>query len=135
MPKRTLAALAAVSAALALGAGVASASMMSSKLAANLSGMGDHGTVQLDVSKGKVCWKFDLPMVKRVTGASIHAHAKGAKLLELGMHYSQTGCERASAMTLQHLEAKPGSYWVWVDVKGHMDELRGKLHAGSTKMM
>jgi len=37
-------------------------------------------------------------------------------------------------MTLEHLEAKPGTYWVWVDTKGHPGDLRGVLSAGMATM-
>jgi hypothetical protein len=37
-------------------------------------------------------------------------------------------------MTLEHLETKPTTYWVFVDTKGHPGELRGKLFAGMAHM-
>ena len=55
-------------------------------------------------------------------------------LLELGMHYAKTGCEKESTMTLEHLEAKPGAYSVWVDTKAHPGELRGTLFSGMVSM-
>jgi hypothetical protein len=35
---------------------------------------------------------------------------------------------------LDLIESKPGSYVVWLDTKGHMGELRGKLFAGMAHM-
>jgi CHRD domain len=112
--------------------GAAAASMMTTHAQANLSGIGDHGTASLTVNSDtkKLCWKFTLPMVKDVTGASIHSGRDGMKLLELGMHHAATGCASASAMTLEHLAATPKKYYVWVDVKGQMGDLRGQLIAG-----
>jgi len=37
-------------------------------------------------------------------------------------------------MVVEHLEAKPATYWVFVDTKGHPGELRGKLFAGMAHM-
>ena len=83
---------------------------MHPELGAHLSGMGDHGVVnlQLTSSSGKLCWTFDVPDVMGATLATIHTGQTGATLLELGMHYTKTGCEKESAMTLEHLETKPG---------------------------
>jgi hypothetical protein len=118
-------------------AAAGSAAMMHPDLGARLSGMGYHGIVnlQLNQTSGKICWTFDLPAsMGGATMASIHTGQTGAKLLELGMHYTSKGCETESAMTLEHLEAKPASYWVWVDTKAHMGELRGGLIAGMVHM-
>jgi CHRD domain len=130
MRRKSFAGLAALAGALALSGAGAFASMMHSQLTAHLSGMGEHGTVELQVTSttGKVCWTFNMPSVT-ATGASVHTGQNGTKLFELGMHYSQHGCMTESAMTLEHLEAAPGKYWVWVDTKGHMGELRGQLAA------
>ena len=97
-------------AALALSAGTALADTMHPELGAKLSGMGQHGIVnlRLQVAKGKLCWTFELT-TKGITGASIRDAA--------GM-----------------IEAKPGSYRVWIDTKGHPGELRGKLFAGMAHM-
>ena len=35
---------------------------------------------------------------------------------------------------LELIEAKPGSYRVWVDTKAHMGELRGTMFAGMGHM-
>ncbi len=68
--KRTFVAVA-VSAAALLGAGTALAGMHA-VLGAKLSGMGEHGIVNLqsNASKGKLCWTFEVP-TKGITGASI----------------------------------------------------------------
>jgi hypothetical protein len=121
---------------LALGAAGASASMMSTDLGAHLSGMGEHGVVNLKVTKGagKLCWSFDLPMIADLTSAAIHTGTTGSVLLELGMDYTKTGCAKESAMTLEHLDAKPGAYSVWVNTKAHPGDLRGTLSAGTAAM-
>ena len=109
---------------------------MHPRLGARLAGMGEHGIVNLQVKpdSGKVCWVFDLPSTTGITGASIHAGQKGAVLLRLGKKYSKKGCTSASEMTLEHLESKPGQYWVLVDTKGHPGDLSGKLFAGMAHM-
>jgi hypothetical protein len=136
MKHRPLATLSTVFATLALTAAVASASMMHSHLTAKLSGMGDHGSVNLTLnsSSGKVCWTFDLPMVRHITLTAVHTGSNGAVLIEFGMHYTKSGCEHVSAMTLEHVEAHPSSYWVWVNTTGHPGDLRGHLYAGMAHM-
>ena len=135
MRSRAIAALAtaAVSAALAAAA---SAAMMHPQLGARLSGMGEHGVANLQITQasGKLCWTLDVPSSLGATLASIHTGASGPTLLELGMHFSKSGCEKESSMTLAHLEAKPGSYSVWINTKAHMGELRGTLFAGMAHM-
>lgn len=126
--------VAAVASAIALAAPAASASTMSPHLAAHLAGMGEHGTVNLQISSDKVCWTFDIPTVKSPTRATIHTGQSGAMLLELGMHYTKTGCEKEAPMTLEHLQAKPAAYSVWVDTKAHPGEVRGTLFAGMAHM-
>ena len=128
----TVAALA--GATLALAATGASATTMHTEFGAHLSGMGEHGTVNLHVASGKLCWAFDIPTVKGPTRATIHAGASGPVLLELGMHYTKSGCAQESMMTLEHLEAKPGAYSVWVDTKAHPGEVRGTLLSGMVSM-
>ena len=127
-------ALVAAGAAVLLGAGAALADTMHPELGAKLSGMGQHGIVNLqsEASKGKVCWTFELT-TPGVTAASIR-DAGGMKVAELGMHYSAKGCDAVAAKTLDMIESKPGSYWVWVDTKAHQGELRGKLFAGMAHM-
>ena len=136
MHRRNTTAAALAASTLALAAAGASASAMNPKLGARLSGMGEHGTVNLQVtaSSGKLCWTFDIPSVKGPTRATIHTGQSGATLLELGMDYTKTGCAKESAMTLEHLESKPGAYSVWVDTKAHPGEVRGTLFAGMAHM-
>jgi hypothetical protein len=112
------------------------AAQMHPELGARLSGMGEHGIVNLQVKakKGQLCWTFDLPSRQGVTGASIHAGQKKTALVRLGKRYTKKGCTHASAMTLEHLESRPAAYWVFVDTKGHPGELRGKLFAGMAHM-
>jgi hypothetical protein len=104
-------------------------------LGAKLAGMGEHGVVNLQVKtkSGQLCWTFTLA-TKGITGASIHVGQKGVVLVRLGKAYSKKGCVKAPAMTLEHLESKPGSYSVFVDTKGHPGDLRGKLFAGMAHM-
>jgi hypothetical protein len=136
MKRSVMTVIAATGATLAFAVAGAAASTMHPELGARLSGMGDHGIVNLQVNspKGKLCWTFDVPASMGATGASIHVGKTGAKLLELGMHYAKSGCENESAMTLEHLDAKPASYWVWVDTKAHPGELRGALFPGMAHM-
>jgi hypothetical protein len=123
-----------VGAALALCAGTALADTMHPELGAKLSGMGQHGIVnlQLQAAKGNLCWAFELT-TKGITGASIR-DAAGMKVAELGMHYTPKGCGAVAKRTLEMMESKPGSYRVWIDTKGHPGELRGKLFAGMAHM-
>jgi hypothetical protein len=136
MRRRTMTLAAVAGATLALAATGASASVMTAKLGATLSGMGEHGTVNLQVSSssGKLCWAFDIPTVKSPTRATIQTGHSSTTLLELGMDYTKSGCAKESAMTLEHLEAKPGAYSVWVDTKAHTGEVRGTLSAGMAAM-
>jgi hypothetical protein len=120
----------------ALASAGAFASGMHPELGARLAGMGEHGVVNLQVQakQGKVCWTFDLPTTTGITGASIHKGSNGVVLVKLGKSYAKKGCASASAMTLEHLETTPGTYWVLVDTKGHPGDLRGKLFAGMAHM-
>ena len=129
----TLAAAAALGA-LALGAGAASADTMHPQLAAKLSGMGETGIVNLQsmASKGKLCWTFDLT-TKGITGASVR-DAHGMVVAKLGKAYAPKSCAAVTAKALGLIDAKPGSYFVWVDTKGHPGDLRGKLYAGMAHM-
>ena len=108
---------------------------MHSELAARLSGMGEHGIVNLAVNaKGKkVCWTFEVP-TKGITGAAIHTRASGAVLVRLGGTYSKKGCTTADEMTLEHLETTPAKYSVWINTKAHPGDLRGALFAGMAHM-
>jgi hypothetical protein len=133
MDLKKLAAVVAASSALVVGVSAASAAMHAT-LGAHLSGMGEHGIVNLqsNAAKGKLCWTFELT-TKGVTGASIRDTA-GMKVAELGMHYTAKGCDAVAKKTLDMIESKPGSYAVWVDTKGHPGDLRGKLVAGMVHM-
>jgi hypothetical protein len=117
-----------------LGAGAALADTMHPALGAKLSGMGQHGIVNLqsNATKGKLCWTFEVP-TKGITASSIR-DAAGMKVTELGMHYTAKGCDAVATKTLDMIQSKPGLYWVWVDTKGHPGELRGKLFAGMAHM-
>ncbi len=117
-------------------AAVAESVGMHSVLGARLSGMGEHGVVNLqsDAKKSKLCWAFDLPTTKGITGASIHKGAKGVVVVRLGKTYAAKGCTQAAEMALEHIESAPASYSVWVDTKGHPGDLRGKLFAGVAHM-
>lgn len=114
---------------IALGAG------MHPALAARLSGMGEHGIVNLSVNaKGKkLCWSFAVP-TKGITGAAIHSVGKSTVVVRLGTAYTKKGCTAASEMTLAHLESAPAKYSVWVNTKAHPGDLRGMLFAGIAHM-
>jgi hypothetical protein len=125
-----------VASALAVPAALAGRVAMHPELGARLSGMGEHGVVNLQVqaTKGKLCWTFDLPTTKGITGASIHKGTTAVVLVRLGTTYLRKSCAAASAMTLEHLESAPGKYSVFVDTKGHPGDLRGRLFAGMAHM-
>jgi hypothetical protein len=123
--------VAAVVAAVALAAvPVAAAGMMHSVLGAHLSGMGEHGIVNLQshAAKGQICWKFELSVMHPL--ASTIRDKSGMTVARLGHMYSAKGCAKVAKKALQMIESKPGSYWVWVATKGHPGDLRGKLFAG-----
>jgi hypothetical protein len=124
-------------AALAVTASAAFAGTVSmhTELAARLSGMGEHGIVNLtsNAKAKKLCWTFDLT-TKGITAASIQVGQTSTVLVKLGKTYTKKGCTSASAMTLEHLETTPGKYWVFVDTKGHPGDLRGKIFAGMAHM-
>jgi hypothetical protein len=126
--------VAAAAAALVIGGGVARADMMHPELGAKLSGMGQHGIVNLqsNMTKGRLCWTFDV-MTHGITGASIRDSA-GMLVTKLGSSYKTKSCAAVSSKALGLIEAKPGQYRVWVDTKGHPGELRGKLFAGMAHM-
>jgi len=136
MRSKFLAGVAAAAATAAIAVPVALASQMHPVLGAHLAGMGEHGVanLQLKAKSGQLCWAFELPTTKGITGTSIHTGSKGPVLIKLGKSYTATGCTKAPAMTLEHLETKPGTYWVFVDTKGHPGDLRGKLFAGMAHM-
>ena len=130
--KRLVAALAAAAVLVAVPA--AFAGMMHPRLAARLSGMGEHGIVNLRSreKKGRLCWTFDLH-VMHPTAASIR-DTHGMVVARLGHMYAKKGCARVAKKALRLVEAKPHLYRVWVDTKGHPGELRGKLFAGMAHM-
>jgi hypothetical protein len=120
--------------ALALGAAAADAGTMHPELGARLSGMGEHGVVNLqaNASKGRLCWTFEVS-TKGVSGASIR-DAAGMVVARLGSAYKAKSCAAVAAKALGLIESKPGSYTVWLDTKGHPGDLRGKLFAGMAHM-
>ncbi len=107
---------------------------MHPELGAKLAGMGEHGVVNLQstAAKGRLCWTFDLKTTG-ITGASIR-DAHGMIVARLGTAYKAKSCATVATKALDLIESKPGSYWVWVDTKGHPGDLRGKLFAGMAHM-
>jgi hypothetical protein len=121
-------------AALLAGAAVAQADTMHPELGARLSGMGEHGIVNLqpNSTKGQLCWTFQVS-TKGITGASVRDSA-GMVVAKLGTMYKPKSCAAVSAKALALIESKPGRYLVWLDTKGHPGDLRGKLFAGMAHM-
>ncbi len=115
-------------------ASIAFAGMMHPTLGAHLSGMGEHGIVNLQAhaSKGQLCWKFDLNGT-HATSATIRDKS-GMMVARLGHMYSAKGCGMVAKPALTKIEEKPGSYRVWVATAGHPGALRGKLFAGMAHM-
>jgi hypothetical protein len=111
---------------------IAAAAAMHPHLGAKLSGMGEHGVVNLTLGSGKICWTFDVP-TNGITEASVR-DSHGMKVAELGMHYTAKGCDAAPKKALTLLETKPGAYRIWVDTKAHPGDLRGTLFAGMAHM-
>ena len=132
--RSTMMIAAGVVSAFALGAGAAAAGQMHPVLGANLIGMGEHGVVNLQSqsAKSRLCWTFDLT-TKGITGASIR-DAGGMVVAKLGSMYDAKSCSTVPMKALSLIEAKPGSYRVWVDTKGHPGDLRGTLFAGMAHM-
>jgi hypothetical protein len=133
MRSNRLAAAIAVTAVLA-AVPVATAGMMHPTLGASLSGMGEHGTVNLQAhaAKGQLCWKFQLN-VMHVLGATIRDR-HGMTVARLGHMYRAKGCAMVAKRAVRLIESKPRSYWVWVATKDHPGDLRGRLHAGMAHM-
>jgi hypothetical protein len=129
--KALVVALAAVA---ALGAGTARADTMHPVFGARLAGMGEHGIVNFQsmAAKSRLCWTFSLS-TKGLTAASIRDSA-GMVVAKLGSGYTAKSCGAVTKKALNLIEAKPGSYTVWVDTKGHPGDLRGKLFAGMAHM-
>jgi len=133
MGTKTIAA-AVAGAAIAVGGGTAGADTMHPELGARLTGMGEHGIVNLqsNATKGQLCWTFELT-TKGITGASIR-DAHGMVVAKLGSAYRPKSCAPVTQKALGLIESKPASYAVWVDTKGHPGDLRGKLFAGMAHM-
>ncbi len=119
---------------LALGAGVAAADTMHPELGAHLSGMGEHGIVNLTLkaSHHEICWTFDIP-TKNPTAASVR-DAHGMVVAKLGSKYSAKGCAMQPAAAVTTIESAPTKYHVWVDTKAHPGDLRGALFVGMAHM-
>ena len=114
--------------ALAVGVAVAQADTMHPVLGAKLSGMGETGVANFTVKAHDLCWTFDLKTTG-ITGASIRDSA-GMLVAKLGGAYSAKNCAMVSPKALSLIDAKPTSYKVWVDTKGHPGDLRGSLFVG-----
>ena len=116
---------------------VATAGMMHPTLGARLSGMGEHGIVNLQAhaKRHQLCWKFELSTM-HVLGATVRA-SDGMIVARLGHMYRAKGCAMVKAKSLALIESKPGRYWVWVATKGHVRqhrqlvEIQQALRAGS----
>ena len=130
--KRWAAAVAATAALAAVP--VATAGMMHPELGARLSGMGEHGIVNLQAhaTQHELCWKFELSTM-HVLGATVRDKS-GMIVARLGHMYRAKGCAMVAKRSLALIESKPGNYWVWVATKGHPGELRGRLFAGMAHM-
>ena len=113
---------------------LAAAGMMHATLGAKLSGMGEHGIVNLQAhsKKSQLCWKFELSTM-HVLGATIRDKS-GMVVAHLGHMYRAKGCAMVPKQSLALIESKPGNYWVWVATKSHPGDLRGKLFAGMAHM-
>jgi hypothetical protein len=125
---------AAVVVATGLAAVPVAAAGMHPTLGANLSGMGEHGIVNLQshASKNQLCWKFELSVMHPL--AATVRDKSGMVVAPLGHMYSAKGCATVPKKSLQLIESSPGRYWVWVATKSHPGELRGKLFAGMAHM-
>ncbi len=126
-------AVAAVVAAALAAVPVATAGMHP-RLGARLSGMGEHGIVNLQAhaKKHRLCWKFELHTMHVLRATVRDRH--GMIVAHLGHMYRASGCAMVPKKSLQLIEAKPGRYRVWVATKGHPGDLRGKLFAGMAHM-
>lgn len=126
--------LTACAAALVIGIGTAAADTMHPELGARLSGMGEHGIVNLTLKQKThdICWTFDIPTKAPVRASVRDAH--GMVVAKLGTHYAKKDCAMVAATAISTIESKPGKYYVWVDTKAHAGELRGKLFVGMAHM-
>jgi hypothetical protein len=131
-PKRLTAAI--VVAAALFAVPVAAAGMLHPTLGARLSGMGEHGIVNLQAhgAKNQLCWKFELSVMHPL-GATVR-DAHGMIVARLGHMYRAKGCAMVPKKSLALIEKKPGRYGVWVATKGHPGDLRGRLFAGMAHM-
>jgi hypothetical protein len=123
-----------VAALLAAVAGPALADTMHPELGAHLSGMGEHGIVNLTLkaSHHDICWTFDIP-TKGVTAASVR-DSHGMIVAKLGTTYTKKGCAMVAAKAFTAIDSAPTKYQVWVDTKAHTGELRGALFVGMAHM-
>jgi hypothetical protein len=117
-----------------LGAGSAAADTMHPQLGARLSGMGEHGIVNLTLKakSHEICWTFAIP-TSGATAASVR-DAHGMRVAKLGSTYAKKGCAMVAKTAVSRIEAAPTKYRVWVDTKGHPGELRGALFVGMAHM-
>jgi hypothetical protein len=104
------------------------------QLGAHLSGMGEHGIVNLTLKapKHEICWTFDIP-TKGATAASVR-DTHGMTVAKLGSTYAKKGCAMVARNAVTLIETSPTKYRVWVDTKGHPGDLRGALFAGMAHM-
>jgi hypothetical protein len=127
-------ATAAVVAAALITIPAATAGMMHPTLGARLSGMGEHGIVNLQAhaARHQLCWKFDIHLMHPLSATVRDGHRM--IVARLGHMYRAKGCAMVAKRSLALIESKPRRYWVWVATKGHPGELRGQLHAGMAHM-
>ena len=113
---------------------VATAGMMHPELGARLSGMGEHGIVNLraHAAEHRLCWTFQLHLMHPL-GATVR-DTHGMIVARLGHMYRAKGCAMVPKKSLALIESRPGRFRVWVATKGHPGELRGKLFAGMAHM-
>src|SRR5262245_4904854 len=90
----------------AVFAASAAADTMHPRLAARLSGMGEHGVVNLvsQSEKSRLCWTFDLE-TSGLTGASIR-DAHGMIVARLGSPFRAKACAAVPKKALGLIEAK-----------------------------
>ncbi|MGH3003650.1 MAG: hypothetical protein ACRDM1_13480 [Gaiellaceae bacterium] len=117
-----------------VGSGVAAAGTMHPELGARLSGMGEHGIVNLTLkaTRHEMCWAFDIP-TRGATAASVR-DAHGMLVAKLGSKYSKKGCAMVAKAAITRVESSPRKYRVWVNTKAHAGELRGALFVGMAHM-
>ena len=123
-----------VAAAALVAVPVATAGMMHATLGARLSGMGEHGVVNLHAhaKTHRLCWTFDVHVMHPLAATVRDRH--GMVVAHLGHMFSAKGCATVPKQSLSLIEAKPSRFAVWVATRGHPGELRGKLFAGMAHM-